>query len=482
MGIYKASRYVITAPLKDGRELAYNGMSGALAVWTAEEAQAFYAVSQEKESNNQQAIADLVYGGYLIDSATNELELLHQQYQAHRFNRRTLILTVAPTLACNFACDYCFQGQDKPMETMGIEVQDAIVEFITRLAPELNHVHIAWYGGEPLLRLGIIEALSDRVMALCQTHKLKYDAMIVTNGYRLTLKAAQSLVERRVQTVQVTLDGNQDYHDSRRYLLSGGNTFEKIIQNLKQVVDNTTLKINIRVNIDQRNSTGVFQLIDTLAEQGFAHRNTFRLYFAPIEAMTVGCHSVEESCMTKSDYGQLETQIYRYAFDKGLVALPYPPRFHGSCGAVRPSSFVVIPSGDIHKCWDTVTFSQHAVGSIFDMDKTIHSERTARWLRWSPFQNEGCRHCKLLPNCAGACAYKFLYAEDTRGEAASLPCPSWKYNIKERLLLRAEKTGVIQAHEWDAEQVRTNPAELCTDDYILSTAEQSEAVQYEEAV
>ncbi|MDD5394244.1 MAG: TIGR04463 family radical SAM/SPASM RiPP maturase [Thiothrix sp.] len=467
MSRYKTSRYVITAPLKDGRELAYNGMSGALAVWEPAEAQVFQDIAQGRETTDSRTAAELFYGGYLVTPETDELELLHGQYRLHRFNRRTLVLTVAPTLACNFACDYCFQGQDKPIETMGQTVQDAVVDFVLKLSHELNHVHIAWYGGEPLLRMNVIEALSDRFMAVCDERNIQYDAMAVTNGYRLTLAVAQTLVKKRVKTVQVTLDGNQVYHDSRRFLLSGGNTFDKIIKNLKEVVTHTPLKINIRVNIDHRNSTGVFQLLDVLAAEGLANQQNFRLYFAPIEAMTVGCHSVEGACMSKSDYGQLETRIYRYAFDKGLTGLPYPPRFHGSCGAIRPSSFIVIPSGDIHKCWDTVTYPQHAIGSIFDMDKAIRSEKTMRWLSWSPFNNDACRNCKLLPNCAGACAYKFLHADDTRGEAASLPCPSWKYNIKERLLLRAEKSAAILPTDWDAEMVYTNPQELCVDKVIL---------------
>ena len=93
-----------------------------------------------------------------------------------------------------------------------------------------------------------------------------------------------------------------------------------------------------------------------------------------------------------------------------------------------------------------------------------------QWLNWTPFANETCKNCKILPNCAGACAYKFVHSEDTRGEAAVLPCPSWKYNIKERLLLRAVKMGAITLNDYDPEEVKTNPSELCTDMYISGNA------------
>lgn len=167
--------------------------------------------------------------------------------------------------------------------------------------------------------------------------------------------------------------------------------------------------------------------------------------------------------MSKGEYGRLEAELVRLAFDHGLTGLPYPPRFHGTCAAVRPNGLVVTPTGALHKCWDTVTWSQHAVGSIFDPE-SAHSPRAERWNAWTPFQNETCRNCKLLPSCAGACAYKFLHAKDTRGEAAVLPCPSWKYNMVERLLLRAEKTGAITAD--DILVNTTDPADLCTNDHL----------------
>lgn len=460
----KPSRYNIFVPLRQERVLAYNGFAGGLALWEKPEQETYQKLADGLAANlADPVVQSLVYGGYLVANYVDELAVLEEQYKAHRFNPGTMTLTIAPTLDCNFGCDYCFQGQDKPVDVMSQEVQDAIISLVERAAPGIKQLGIAWYGGEPLLRPKIIEALSDRLIELCERHGIGYTAMMVSNGYRLNVEVAKSLYSRRVKTIQVTLDGTPEYHDQRRVLLSGKETFEKIVENLKAVVDAVPIMLSIRVNIDQRNREQIKHLLDLLAEQGLGQRNNFKVYFAPVEAMTQGCHLVEDVTMGKSEYGQLEAELYRYGFEKGLTQLPYPPRFHGTCAAVKPKGLVIIPSGNIHKCWDTVNNPLYAVGSIFDIDALKQSKLMQEWLKWTPFVNDTCRNCKLLPNCAGACAYKFIHAEDTRGEAAVLPCPSWKYNIKERLVLRAVKMGAIPLDDYDPEAVKTQPSELCAD-------------------
>lgn len=448
--------------------MAYNSLSGGLAIWEADEQRVYEQVraGEKPEAEKASALRDLLYGGYVVDTEVDELAILQRQYEAHRYNSRTMTLTIAPTMACNFGCDYCFQGQDKPSQTMSPQVQDAILALIERAAPRIKALGVAWYGGEPLLRRNVIESLSDRIIALCDARGIKYDAMIVTNGYLLTADAARSLVQRRVTAAQVTLDGTPEYHDSRRYLLSKKGTFERIIQNLKAVVDEVALPISVRVNIDDRNHGDIRTLIDHMAAEGLGHRKTLKMYFAPIEAITEGCHSIQDVTLSKSQYGQLEAELYRHGYQAGITSLPYPPRFHGTCAAVRPGGLVILPTGDLHKCWDTVSWPERRIGTLFDLDALSHSEVMMRWLRWTPFANETCRNCKLLPNCAGACAYKFVYSDQTRGEAAVLPCPSWKYNIKERLLLRAVATGALNTSDYDPDEVRTNPKELCADLHV----------------
>lgn len=464
--MYIPSRYTITTPLLHGRVLAYNSLSGALALWEDEDRQAYERIAAGEPTSGE-STQQLAYGGYVVAEGTDELAILQKQYNAHRYDMKTMVLTVAPTLACNFGCDYCFQGQDKPNEGMRADVQDALLGLVERVTPAIRRLHIAWYGGEPLIRRDLIESLSDRVIAHCDAHRLIYDAMIVTNGYFLDAKVARMLALRRVKSAQVTLDGLPSYHDARRHLHSKKGTFARIIDNLKEVVDAVPeLAISIRVNIDERNRADIEGLIDLMAEEGLGGRKQLKMYFAPVEAMTEGCHGVQDVTMSKSRYAQLEADLYRHGFHAGLTALPYPPRFHGTCAAVRPRGFVIVPSGDIHKCWDTVSDPSRAIGTLFDLDAVNHNELSHAWLRWTPFDNETCRNCKILPNCAGACAFKFVHSGSQRGEAAILPCPSWKYNIRERLLLRAVEMGAISQGDYDRERARTDPQELCADVHV----------------
>jgi uncharacterized protein len=462
MADFVTSRFNILVPLRGGRTLAYNGSSAATAIWDIAESEIYDRVDRGEDVDPaHETVGDLVRCGFIVPHDTDEVDLLRQQYETFRNDPRQMVLTIAPTLACNFGCDYCFQGQDKPHGIMSQRVQDAILEMASQASRSIKRLHVAWYGGEPLLALPVIESLSDHLISLCNRSSVAYDAMIVTNGYKLTPQVARSLYSRQVKSAQVTIDGAAGYHDQRRSLLGGQPTFARICENLKAVLDEVPLRLSVRINIDVRNFKSIRRVLEHFVSLGLARRKMFGVYFAPVEAITEGCHCVADVCMSKGDYGSLEAELTRYAYDLGLAALPYPPRFRGVCGAVRPKGIVVIPNGDLHKCWDTVHMGEHKVGSVFDLDAARVDERANEWRQWSPFENKICTSCKILPNCAGSCAHKFINSDQTRGEAASLPCPSWKYNIMERLILMAERSGAITAQDYDPEEIKTDPRKLC---------------------
>jgi uncharacterized protein len=457
-----SSRYNVIVPLRRGRALAYNSFSGASAVLEPRERSKLRRLEAGERVRRDRVLTTLLYGGFAVEDGVDEVRFVEEEYRRSRFDASGMVLTIAPTLACNFGCDYCFQGTDKPCGKMSVEVQDATVALVERCTRALRRLHIAWYGGEPLLGLPVIEALSQRFIAICERDSVQYDAMIVTNGYRLTADVAQSLWALGVQVAQVTLDGAEDYHDQRRTLLGGQGTFERIIRNVKSVVDSVPVRIVVRINIDSRNSEGVPALLEHLHGAGLAHRRNFSVYFAPVEAMTEGCHVVASQCMSKSGYAQLETELQHRAYELGLATLPYPRRFLGLCGATRPRGFVVVPSGDLHKCWDTVSLRRMRIGTVFDPDAAVVSTRAREWANWTPFDNASCRSCKLLPSCAGSCAHKFVNPDQTLGEAGALPCPSWKYQLNERIVALAVRRGTISDTDYDPRAITTEPSEICS--------------------
>ena len=80
-----------------------------------------------------------------------------------------LNVTVLTTLQCNFACDYCFQGDhgdyNKFADKMTLETAGRVADWIER---ELDRVRpekfvLTFFGGEPLLNLPVMYYLAERL-------------------------------------------------------------------------------------------------------------------------------------------------------------------------------------------------------------------------------------------------------------------------------------------------------------------------------
>ena len=458
---FKASIYNHFISLNGNKKLAYNAVSASLAVWEAGEFEYYNDIVQNSVYNPlEDTLVELIKGRFIVPEDMDERLELEKEYRMQRFADEVMVLTISPTLQCNLACDYCFQGKDKSTGSMSAEVQDKIVEMVRGQLPHIRQLHVAWYGGEPLLKLTIIKDLSERLITLCDGYRKQYSAMMVTNAYLLNLENAQLLEQLRVSQVQVTFDGPEKVHDSIRKMHSGAPTFRRIVENMQQIVEKVRIAFSVRVNVDLRNYQSIFGLIDALVEAGLNNRKNFQLYFAPIEAITDSCHCIADKSLTKAEYAEAEARLLYHAARVGLAQFGFPTRFKGSCAATRLKGFVINPDGDVHKCWDTVMHKDRRVGSVFEPDKIYSNRIYTNWLDWNPFDNEICRNCKIIANCAGACAYKFLYSADTKGEAGVLPCTSLRYNLNERLIQIALRTGYITQSDFEADAIRTNAAEL----------------------
>lgn len=450
----KPSAYTVLVPLTNARHLAYNTVSQAFSIWNSDDLTLWDDMQGAGGMPFTPSLRGFVQGGYVVNAEADEIETIRTSYERVRYDDGHMMVTIAPTLSCNFGCHYCFQGLDKPLTKMTPKVREATKAWLLERLKGKRSFHLTWYGGEPLMDQEAIWDISQAATEYCDANGIRYTSMMISNGYKMTVPVAEKLKEARVARVQITIDGDEDSHDSRRHLTSGRGTFAKIIDNIREVTKRGLLKVSVRVNIDGENEAEAVRLLDILHAEGLSIRNGVSVYFAPVESVAENASGCD-TCLSKTGYADVENRLHRMAFERGLMAMPRMPRFLGLCTAVKPNSHVVVPNGDLHKCWDTVMDSSLRTGSVMKSVRKSDAPTEAMWNAWSPFDNDVCGSCKLLPACGGACAFKFVHNDYASGETGKLPCPSLKFNMAEQLFLRAKARGFVTDEDWDAENSPT---------------------------
>lgn len=421
----KPSRYNFIFSLDENKYLIYNSLSGGFAKIDSETLRILENFKKRKyitEDNSEISfvLKNLEEGGFIVPDDFDEVAHLQVLTNAHRFGSRILGLTITPTLECNFACKYCYE--DHINVRMSPEIIAALKKFLEKQTNAFSALGIAWFGGEPLLAMDIMEDISLFIFELQNKRNFHYEAGLVTNGYLLNKKKAEKLIGLKIKKIQVTIDGPQYVHNSRRPLKSGEGTFQRILENLIEVAD-VLKEISIRVNVDSSNIDRVPDLFDILKSKCL--KDKIGIYFSPVQIFSKVCKDVSGDCLSHEVFSKHEIALFEEAVERGFRIWKYPSPLYGYCGAVNFHSLVIDPFGDFHKCWNTVGIKSEAVGTLGGPPKM--NTKLLQWLSWDPFKNKECRACKFLPICMGGCPYLLRTKDKT--------CDPWKFNIKEILSL-----------------------------------------------
>jgi uncharacterized protein len=447
----KASRYNRIFQASNGSWLAFNSWSTALAELEPSSIEFVRALLSDPDKtacddDEKRAIREsLIDAHFLVEDDTDELAELHADVFRDRFRTDVLCLTIAPTLDCNFRCDYCYEEHLKVH--MSTRVQDELLAFVGAQARRLERVAVTWYGGEPLLPKAypIVQRLSRELTAQCKERGIHYAAEIVTNGFFLDRERMLELVQFGVDRVQVTLDGPRASHDARRHLVGGRGTYDRIIANMKECVDLASFQV--RINVDRRNSMSTIEVLEDLQREGIADK--VRVYLAQVTEEGAACGNIQEFCYSREEFARTEVELYKAAAEKNLPLARYPFRIAGAfCIADRLNGYVVSPTGALFKCWHDVTLSpEKSVGSLIDPQQPYQKANEDRWLHWTPQSRKGCRECDVAPLCHGGCPVEAMaHPEADRGS-----CEPFKFHLEPLLELRhlkgAVATGTVPARD-----------------------------------
>jgi uncharacterized protein len=403
----KVSKYIKVISKNDDAVLLYNTFSGALVEVERKYFEYFHLneygrkiVEQEISNKYKEICNQLKDGSFLVDDRISEIDILKYLSNLSRYSLTATTITILPTLDCNFRCSYCYE-EHRP-GVMKQEVLNKITEVVEkRIKGGSPSIYIAWYGGEPLLCLDIIEELSRKLMHIAKENNITFSAEMITNGYLLNKNVVGLLQELKIGQLQVTLDGPPEIHNKKRTLRTGGETFWKIIENV--AIASEYIPIALRINVDKTNMDQVNQVLDILCETGLTEKKVLP-YLGFVRSTTSACKSISPQCLTEEEFALNSAKFIDELYERGFKNCVYPTPQFKICGAVTEGTSAIDPDGNLFKCWETVAVPEEAIGNILeDRPKIEHQLNLLKWMNYDPFANNECIECDIFPICFGGC-------------------------------------------------------------------------------
>lgn len=325
----------------------------------------------------------------------DEIQYLDYRYNVLKFDQRKASYIVYPTLRCNFNCNYCFETVKTG--TLGQEEISKLKLFFERKMHELDEINVRWSGGEPLL-------VWDKIKQICELLKKfngSYSTSIATNGYLLNEKIVKEMLEYGFSSLQITIDGNKEMHNSIRYTSVDHNTYDRILDQISK--SSFYLNIVIRYNIDQQNKDSFESLLKDLAKYELNKENIV-IFVKPIRS--------KQGCLRQNN--QIEEKLF-FGLEKGYIKLAKQygfkyaihPNYHKHLRCIyhQINSFAIDPALNLYKCAENIGLEKFQVGKINNNGsiKINNPDLIQRSSMYSPISITECRDCKVLPICNGKC-------------------------------------------------------------------------------
>ena len=129
----KELAYNVCARDPDGNYYLFNTRRGAAHVMTACAYESYWAAANRASGleDATETLRDLIDKGFLVDNDADELSEIVSAHQKARQSREGLELLIAPSMACNLDCFYCFE-LNRYAGRMSAAVESNVVRLVRR--------------------------------------------------------------------------------------------------------------------------------------------------------------------------------------------------------------------------------------------------------------------------------------------------------------------------------------------------------------
>ncbi len=426
-----SSYNVLSNRLPGGGYVLLNGLTGALDLINDN----LHDIITNNDSVSTDEFGDEIVNEYIergfITDQTVEEEIEYTKKLVNKIGSYSdsYNIVIVPNLNCNYRCIYCFERscdyfKSKDDYLMTKECADAVFRFIENTK---TNDKITLFGGEPLNKnnIEIIEYIVNT-----KNPDGKYSFGAVTNGHDLGYFMPY-LGAGKIDFLQITVDGPKHIHDKRRIPLSGESSFDNIFANIKKVIQIPDLKIEIRINVDNRNIEHLKELMEFISNEGLFESDKVHIYTSKVTGLDSSDMDEQkiDTYLEKlnEQYPEFspvtEEEQIRKNIDIALkIGMPLK-RSDSYCGGLG-KMLVFTPDGSIYSCWEYVGAKEGIIGRYDANGNVIWDEEVRKFFGMHRVENnQTCIKCPYVLFCLGGC---FKHACDAKMDYDPRQCKIYK--------------------------------------------------------
>ena len=345
---------------------------------------------------------------------------------------------------CNLRCRYCFADEGayhNVREMMSLETAKAAIDFLIRESGGRRVLEVDFFGGEPLMNLGVIKETVAYAKAEAAKRGKRFLFTTTTNGLLLNDDAI-AFLNAEMENVVLSLDGRKEVHDAVRKTVSGRGSFDAVIEKIKKFVKIRGDKhYYVRGTFTAKNLDFSKDVL-FLADEGFDS-----ISLEPVVTDIPDLQIREEHLpRIEREYETLcDEYIRREAEGKGFLFFHFHVDLEGGpCLAKRVSAcgagneyFSVVPNGDIYPCHQFAGDKKWRMGSVFEgrLDPDIRGQFASSCL----FTRKKCGDCFAKFICSGGCSANNYHYNGDINEPYEMTCAMMKKRIECAMHVLAER-------------------------------------------
>ncbi|WP_133015311.1 radical SAM/SPASM domain-containing protein [Clostridium cuniculi] len=336
--------------------------------------------------------------GILIEDGIDEVEVMKQKINSAKYSPKAMTIFLSLTQKCNLKCIYCYQDSIRE-KNIGNYIDEKNIEkiflMLKKKSSEMRSLNIVLFGGEPLLNKEKILSIISNLNEL-RTESLKVHISLITNGVELTQEFLNS-TNKYLNTIQITIDGKKEIHDSMRIFPNGDGSFDIIYQNLKKASKLFKGRVALRINVNKNSISHVYDFIEQLEKDNLMEYISISIVpiFDNQTTISLGCNKgIEKEILEEVNNIYMYLAKKKFKFEKDFV--------EGPCMVRHFNSFAVDEELNIYEC-PGVLYNKSSGKITNTGDLKILDSRFYKFVN----EEKKCINtCEYAPICFGGCSWQ----------------------------------------------------------------------------